>query len=262
MNWQLFDAFGIFLGFAANLIVSQTGDDRWRYEVASVVIPTLILLRYVLFISLKVIDYLFSKDYSRSLTHMIASFGPFPNHLVGFSRKVATKMPSHPSATSAKPPSKPPLSSSTPTPKFKPRSSFSVAAIVAEMSKLHKPPTLHTPPIMPSPTLCVDARTRTSITMVTSEDRLPNPLLIRARRHRLQRCGREMEKMHKKTSLLMRVCPSPSGSNGCGRFSRTRKTISTLKSIKDAQRRVSTLRECGSFSVCRGFDERRLRRWS
>ena len=47
MNWQLFDAFGIFLGFAANLIVSQTGDNRWRYEVASVVIPTLILLRYV-----------------------------------------------------------------------------------------------------------------------------------------------------------------------------------------------------------------------
>ncbi|OAK94404.1 MFS general substrate transporter [Phaeosphaeriaceae sp. SRC1lsM3a] len=47
MNWQLFDAFGIFLGFAANLIVSQTGDDRWRYEVASVVIPTLILLSLV-----------------------------------------------------------------------------------------------------------------------------------------------------------------------------------------------------------------------
>lgn len=46
MNWQLFDAFGTFLGFAANMIVSQTGDNRWRYEVASVIIPTLILLRY------------------------------------------------------------------------------------------------------------------------------------------------------------------------------------------------------------------------
>lgn len=66
MNWQLFgmswcigicetitnfiptpltDAFGIFLGFAANLIVSQTGDNRWRYEVASVILPTVVLLR-------------------------------------------------------------------------------------------------------------------------------------------------------------------------------------------------------------------------
>jgi hypothetical protein len=47
MNWQLFDAFGIFLGFAANLIVSQTGDDRWRYEVVSVIIPTIVLLSLV-----------------------------------------------------------------------------------------------------------------------------------------------------------------------------------------------------------------------
>ncbi|KAH3933506.1 hypothetical protein HBI25_115120 [Parastagonospora nodorum] len=47
MNWQLFDTFGIFLGFTANLIVSQTGDNRWRYEVASAVIPTLVLLSLV-----------------------------------------------------------------------------------------------------------------------------------------------------------------------------------------------------------------------
>ncbi|KAF2833031.1 MFS general substrate transporter [Ophiobolus disseminans] len=47
MNWQLFDAFGIFLGFAANLIVSQTGDNRWRYEVASVILPTIVLLSLV-----------------------------------------------------------------------------------------------------------------------------------------------------------------------------------------------------------------------
>ncbi|KAF2023401.1 MFS general substrate transporter [Setomelanomma holmii] len=47
MNWQLFDVFGIFLGFTANLIVSQTGDNRWRYEVASAVIPTMVLLSLV-----------------------------------------------------------------------------------------------------------------------------------------------------------------------------------------------------------------------
>ncbi|KAH7095946.1 hypothetical protein FB567DRAFT_44571 [Paraphoma chrysanthemicola] len=47
MNWQLFDAFGIFLGFTANLIVSRTGENRWRYEVASVVLPTVVLLSLV-----------------------------------------------------------------------------------------------------------------------------------------------------------------------------------------------------------------------
>lgn len=40
MNWQLFDAFGIFLGFAANLIVSQSGNASWRYELGSAAIPS------------------------------------------------------------------------------------------------------------------------------------------------------------------------------------------------------------------------------
>jgi hypothetical protein len=47
MNWQLFSAFGIFLGFAANLIVSKTGDNRWRYELASVSTPTVCLLSLI-----------------------------------------------------------------------------------------------------------------------------------------------------------------------------------------------------------------------
>jgi hypothetical protein len=44
MNWQLFDALGLALGFAANLMVSGTGDNSWRLQVASAVIPTICLL--------------------------------------------------------------------------------------------------------------------------------------------------------------------------------------------------------------------------
>jgi hypothetical protein len=39
MNWQLFDAFGIFLGFTANLVVSWTGHLSWRFQLASACIP-------------------------------------------------------------------------------------------------------------------------------------------------------------------------------------------------------------------------------
>lgn len=44
MNWQLFDAFGIFLGFTANLIASRVGYTAWRWQIASSAIPTLVLL--------------------------------------------------------------------------------------------------------------------------------------------------------------------------------------------------------------------------
>ena len=45
MNWQLYDACGIFLGFTANLILYNVrGYLRWRSQMASAAIPTLILL--------------------------------------------------------------------------------------------------------------------------------------------------------------------------------------------------------------------------
>ncbi|KAF2424435.1 MFS general substrate transporter [Tothia fuscella] len=43
MNWQLFDAFGIFLGFTANLIAG----DHWRFQMASAALPCLILLSLI-----------------------------------------------------------------------------------------------------------------------------------------------------------------------------------------------------------------------
>ena len=39
MNWQLFDALGIFLGLTANLVVSWTGHLSWRFQLASACIP-------------------------------------------------------------------------------------------------------------------------------------------------------------------------------------------------------------------------------
>jgi len=47
MNWQLFDALGIFLGFTANLILSQTGYPAWRWQTASSALPTIVLLTLI-----------------------------------------------------------------------------------------------------------------------------------------------------------------------------------------------------------------------
>jgi hypothetical protein len=67
MNWQVFDAFGIFLGFAANLAVSKTGTppfehfeapytnmpngvNSWRWQLASTAIPAFALFWGVVFV--------------------------------------------------------------------------------------------------------------------------------------------------------------------------------------------------------------------
>ncbi|KAF2859437.1 hypothetical protein K470DRAFT_282692 [Piedraia hortae CBS 480.64] len=47
MNWQFFDALGIFLGFTANLAVHDLGNSSWRWQIASAVFPTLILISLV-----------------------------------------------------------------------------------------------------------------------------------------------------------------------------------------------------------------------
>ncbi|KAK4507915.1 hypothetical protein PRZ48_001650 [Zasmidium cellare] len=47
MNWQLMDAFGIFLGFTANLIVSGVGPTAWRWQTASSVFPCISLLSLI-----------------------------------------------------------------------------------------------------------------------------------------------------------------------------------------------------------------------
>lgn len=39
MSWQLWTAFGIFLGFAANVIVIDTGSIAWRLQLGSAFIP-------------------------------------------------------------------------------------------------------------------------------------------------------------------------------------------------------------------------------
>ncbi|KAJ5811687.1 hypothetical protein N7474_007988, partial [Penicillium riverlandense] len=49
MTWQLYVAFGIFLGFSANLAVVNTGPIAWRLQLGSAFIPAIPLLCFVLF---------------------------------------------------------------------------------------------------------------------------------------------------------------------------------------------------------------------
>lgn len=47
MNWQLYDAFGIFLGFTANLAVSDVGSSAWRWQTVSSIFPCIVLLSLI-----------------------------------------------------------------------------------------------------------------------------------------------------------------------------------------------------------------------
>lgn len=44
MTWQLWTAFGLFCGYAANVVCLSFGDDAWRYQLASAFIPAVPLL--------------------------------------------------------------------------------------------------------------------------------------------------------------------------------------------------------------------------
>jgi len=50
MSWQIWTAFGIFLGFVANLVVINTGDIAWRLQLGSAFIPAVPLVLGVWFI--------------------------------------------------------------------------------------------------------------------------------------------------------------------------------------------------------------------
>lgn len=47
MNWQLFVAFGILLGFSANLIAADIGLLSWRFQMASAFLPALGLITLI-----------------------------------------------------------------------------------------------------------------------------------------------------------------------------------------------------------------------
>jgi sugar porter (SP) family MFS transporter len=49
MGWQLWTAFGIFLGTCANLAVSNLGTDPWRYQLGSAIIPAIPLAILIYF---------------------------------------------------------------------------------------------------------------------------------------------------------------------------------------------------------------------
>lgn len=49
MGWQMWTAFGIFLGFAANLVVYRVGKIAWRLQIGSAFIPAVPLALLVFF---------------------------------------------------------------------------------------------------------------------------------------------------------------------------------------------------------------------
>lgn len=49
MGWQLWTAFGIFLGFAANVVVEDAGTIAWRLQIGSAFIPAVPLAIGILF---------------------------------------------------------------------------------------------------------------------------------------------------------------------------------------------------------------------
>ncbi|KIX97433.1 uncharacterized protein Z520_06885 [Fonsecaea multimorphosa CBS 102226] len=49
MGWQMWTAFGIFLGFAANLVVYRVGKIAWRLQIGSAFIPAVPLALFVFF---------------------------------------------------------------------------------------------------------------------------------------------------------------------------------------------------------------------
>lgn len=49
MSWQLFVAFGIMLGFSANLVVKDTGTIAWRLQLGSAFIPAIPILLGIYF---------------------------------------------------------------------------------------------------------------------------------------------------------------------------------------------------------------------
>ena len=60
MSWQLFVAFGIMLGFSANLVVVNTGDIAWRLQLGSAFIPAVPLI----------IGIYFAPEVREQLSHM------------------------------------------------------------------------------------------------------------------------------------------------------------------------------------------------
>jgi hypothetical protein len=49
MSWQMWTAFGIFLGFVANLVVVDTGKLAWRLQFGSACIPAIPLMIGIFF---------------------------------------------------------------------------------------------------------------------------------------------------------------------------------------------------------------------
>lgn len=73
MSWQMWTAFGIFLGTCANLAVKDTGDISWRLQFGSALIPALPLLIGIYFCPGKFEAPFYLKPYHVLSSHIMFS---------------------------------------------------------------------------------------------------------------------------------------------------------------------------------------------
>ncbi|KAJ5451395.1 Major facilitator superfamily domain general substrate transporter [Penicillium cf. griseofulvum] len=71
MSWQLWTAFGIFLGTCANLIVASTGDIAWRLQLGSAFIPAVPLLLGIWFCPESPRWLMTKKDHKKAFTSLL-----------------------------------------------------------------------------------------------------------------------------------------------------------------------------------------------
>jgi sugar porter (SP) family MFS transporter len=71
MTWQLWVAFGIFVGFSANLVVIHTGDIAWRLQIASAFIPAIPLVIGIYFCPESPRWYIKKRKYRKAYTSLV-----------------------------------------------------------------------------------------------------------------------------------------------------------------------------------------------
>lgn len=85
MTWQLWTAFGIFLGTVANLVVKDTGAIAWRLQFGSAFIPALPLLVGVFFcpeVCIPFFDFKRVADFSQSHQDGISRKAKYSKHIL------------------------------------------------------------------------------------------------------------------------------------------------------------------------------------
>jgi hypothetical protein len=175
-------------------------------------------------------------SYTSQLT-MEVLYGPYQNHLDGYSRKAVTRMLSHPFAPFEKHLYRQLQSSSTPTLRSKPRSNYSDAKLAIVISRSRTTRT-------PKATMSLSKKSFAGEKVLTSNT---TRTLKATSQHQLQthepphNLPLSHPKGRRPTTNIKQstpVCPYPNDSNVSGTPSPTNKPTSTWKSTNAAQKPV------------------------